>query len=101
MAYPEFRKQLDTLLRTKDPQAVRQFLISQGQWSEDAQIDGERVMWMMIAGSPALQELHSEAHAWLTTHGYEAEAKALKAQEKPASKPPKGRDSPKKRPATR
>lgn len=100
MAYLEFRKQLDTLLHTKDPQAVRQFLISQGQWSEDAQIDTERAMWMMIAGSPTLQELHSEAHAWLTSHGYEAEAKALKAQGKAASKPAKGRASPQKRPPT-
>jgi len=100
MAYPEFRRQLDTLLHTKDPQAVRQFLISQGQWSEDAQIDVERAMWMMIAGSPALQELHSEAHTWLISHGYEADASVLKVQEKPAAKPSKGRASTKKRQAT-
>ena len=101
MAYPEFRKQLDTILRTKNPQAVSQFLISQGQWSENAQIDVERAMWMMIAGSQALRELHSEAQTWLMSHGYETEARALSAQEKASSTPAKSSASPKKGPAKR
>ena len=94
MAYPEFRKQLDTVLRTKNPENVRQFLIAQSQWSEEDQPDMERAMWMMIAGSPALRELHGEAQNWLVSHGYQTEADVIRGQEKPASKqrnmPPKG-----------
>ena len=86
MAYPEFRQQLDTILRTKNPEAVRQFLIAQGQWSEEDQPDMERAMWMMIAGSPMLRELHSEAQAWLVSHGYQSEADVIRGQEKPPSK---------------
>lgn len=93
MAYPEFRKQLDTILRTKNPEAVRQFLIAQGQWSKEDQPDMERAMWMMIAGSPALRELHSEAQNWLVSHGFQTEADVIGGQEKPATKqrgtPPK------------
>ena len=82
MAYLEFRKQLDTVLRTKNPEAVRQFLIAQSQWSEEDQPDMERAMWMMIAGSPSLRELHSEAQAWLVNHGYQSEADVIRGQEK-------------------
>ena len=86
MAYPEFRKQLDSVLRMKNPEAVRQFLIAQGQWSEEDQPDMERAMWMMIAGSPTLRELHSEARDWLVSHGYQSEAEMIGGKEKPASK---------------
>jgi hypothetical protein len=34
MSYPEFRSQLDSILRSNDPEAVRQFLVEQGQWEE-------------------------------------------------------------------
>src|SRR5690348_11038634 len=86
MAYPEFRQQLDSILRTKNPEAVRQFLIAQGQWSEEDQPDMERAMWMMIAGSPALRDLHSEAQVWLVSHGYQNEAEVIRGQEKPSAR---------------
>ena len=86
MAYPEFRQQLDSILRTKNPEAVRQFLIAQGQWSEEDQPDMERAMWMMIAGSPALRDLHSEAQVWLVSHGYQNEAEVIRGQEKPPTR---------------
>lgn len=98
MAYPEFRQQLDTILRAKNPEAVRQFLIAQGQWSEEDQPDMERTMWMMIAGSPTLRELHNEARDWLVSHGYQTEADVIGGQEKPASRqrgtPQKGQGHP-------
>ncbi len=78
MAYQEFRSQLDRLLRAKDPEAVRQFLIAQDQWPDDSSIDAERAMWMMIAGAPSLQDLHAEAQLWLTQHGYQAEVAMLR-----------------------
>ena len=92
MSYPEFRSQLDSVLRSKNPEAVRQFLIEQGQWDESSAGDVEHAMWMMIAGSPTLQNLHSEAQNWLRQHGYQAEAEMLRERNKTPSQPsrPKG-----------
>jgi hypothetical protein len=88
MSYPAFRKQLDSVLRSKNPEAVRHFLVEQGQWDEDLSVDVEHAMWMMIAGSPALQDLHPEAQEWLTQHGYQAEAAMLRERDHaPAKKP--------------
>ena len=91
MSYPEFRAQLDSVLRSKNPEAVRQFLIEQGQWDETSTNDVAHAMWMMIAGSPALQPLHAEAQDWLMQHGYQAEAEMLsdrsKAPQKSSAKP--------------
>ncbi|HEU5368392.1 MAG TPA: hypothetical protein VFU69_08015 [Ktedonobacterales bacterium] len=93
MSYPEFRSQLDSVLRSKNPEAVRQFLIEQGQWDQDSAGDVEHAMWMMIAGSPTLQHLHVEAQSWLRQHGYQAEAEMLrdrsKAPVKTPSQPPR------------
>jgi hypothetical protein len=75
--YPEFRRKLDAVLRQRDPAALRQFLIDEGQWDAETTTDPERAMWMMIATSPALGELHDEAVRWLADHGYEEEARAL------------------------
>jgi hypothetical protein len=76
-AYPEFRRRLDAVLRLRDPQALRQFLVAEGQWQADAATDPERAMWMMIATSPALGEFHQEAVRWLADHGYTEEARML------------------------
>jgi|GEM_PF-1319196 len=81
MAYPEFRNQLDRLLRSKDSEGVRQFLVAQGQWPDDSSIDVERAMWMMIAGAPTLQELHAEAQTWLMQQGYQSEAEMLRQRD--------------------
>jgi hypothetical protein len=42
-----FRHQLDTVLRTRDVQEVRNFLIAEKQWSEELPSDPEFAMWMM------------------------------------------------------
>ncbi len=69
-----FRERLDDVLRTHDPETVRTFLVSEGQWGEDDSGDTELAMWMMIAGSPGLTALHPEAQQWLRAHGHEVEA---------------------------
>lgn len=76
-AYPEFRRKLDAVLRRRDAPALRQFLIEEGQWEADTTTDPERAMWMMIATSPALGDLHDEAVGWLADHGYAEEAQVL------------------------
>ncbi|MBE3559217.1 MAG: hypothetical protein IMW89_08335 [Ktedonobacteraceae bacterium] len=72
-----FRQRLDAILHTRDVSQVRDFLIAQGQWSAEAPADPELAMWLMIAGSQALSDLHEQAYAWLVHHGYESEAQAL------------------------
>ena len=76
-AYRSFRERLDAVLRTKDPERVRAFLIERGQWSEADQGDSAFAMWMMIAGSPSLAPLHPEAEQWLREHGHADEAQII------------------------
>lgn len=78
--YKKFRSQLDAVLRQRDPARLRQFLIEQGQWTEEQQTDTEAALWMMIATSPALADMHAEAERWLLSHGHEAEAQAIFAR---------------------
>jgi hypothetical protein len=80
--YTQFRQRLDAALRTLDVERVREFLIGEGQWSEDVPADPEFAMWMMVAGSPALQDLHAQAQKWLVGHGHEAEAQAVLGRSK-------------------
>lgn len=75
--YKAFRQRLDAELRRRDPKALRAFLIAEGQWQPEQQTDTEAAMWMMIAASPALKDIHGEAERWLLTHGHEAEAGAI------------------------
>ena len=75
--YAEFRRKLDAVLRQRDPQALRAFLIAEGQWEDSTATDPERAMWMMIATSPALAAQRDEAIGWLADHGYAEEAHAL------------------------
>lgn len=75
--YKAFRQRLDALLRQKNPAALRDFLVAEGQWQPDATNDAEAAMWMMIAASPALADLHDEAQRWLLGNGHEAEANAI------------------------
>ena len=72
-----FRAQLEQVLRQKNPAALRQFLVEQGQWPQDTTIDAERAMWTMILGNTALAALHPAAHAWLVAHGHPADAALL------------------------
>ena len=85
--YPEFRRRLDTVLRQRDPAALRAFLIAEGQWSAETTTDPEAAMWMMIATSPALASDHAEARQWLMTHGHEAEAQAIFGARRSQGKP--------------
>ncbi len=89
----DFRRRLDDLLRRGDPAALREFLIAEGQWQPDTTVDAEKAMWMMIAGSPKLSELHPRAERWLMSHGYEVEAQAIlgrRGQTGGASQPRRG-----------
>lgn len=75
--YDEFRDKLDAVLRQRDPAALRAFLVAEGQWDAGASTDPERALWLMVATSKALGDLHGEAFQWLTDHGYTAEVHAL------------------------
>ena len=86
--YPEFRRRLDTVLRQRDPTALRTFLIAEGQWSAETTTDPEAAMWMMIATSPALASDHADARQWLMTHGHETEAQAIFGARRSGGKPP-------------
>lgn len=90
-SYPEFRRRLDEVLRQRDPAALRAFLVAEGEWQADTTTDPERAMWMMIATSPGLGELHDEAIGWLNAHGYANEASLLAQRQlgrQPARRPP-------------
>jgi hypothetical protein len=76
-----FRTQLEQVLRQKNPAALRQFLVAQGQWPEDTSVDVEQAMWTMILGHPALAALHQEAHAWLVAHGRMDDAALLRGDQ--------------------
>lgn len=96
--YADFRQRLDSVLRTEDVQQVREFLVGQGQWSEGTPADPDFAMWMMIAGSPTLRDMHGRAGAWLVAHGYAAEAEAVlgkgkKQQARPSTKRPASRSA--------
>ena len=75
--YANFRQRLDAVLRTLDVKQVQDFLITEGQWSPGSPADPEFAMWMMIAGSQTLQDLHEQARKWLVSHGHEADANAV------------------------
>lgn len=77
-SYADFRRRLDDVLGRRDPRALRDFLIAEGEWEPDTTTDPERALWMMIATSPALAALHDEATQWLTDHGYDEEARLLR-----------------------
>lgn len=75
--YVNFRQQLDSVLRTLDVNKVQNFLIARKQWQPGQPANPEFAMWMMIAGSPTLNDLHEQARNWLMGHGHEAEANAV------------------------
>jgi hypothetical protein len=72
-----FRQRLDAVLRTRDVKQVQDFLIAEDQWSTDTPEDPELAMWMMIAGSATLKDLHAQAREWLVTHDRQEEADAI------------------------
>lgn len=80
--YANFRQRLDAVLRTLDVKQVSKFLIVEKQWSAGQPTDPEFAMWMMIAGSPSLRDLHGRAREWLVSHGHEEDASTFLAKEK-------------------
>lgn len=111
--YGNFRQRLDAVLRTLDVQQVKAFLIAEKQWDEEKPEDPEFAMWIMVAGSPTLRDLHERAYEWLMSHGHEEDAKVYLARDKKqgqgvkpvkkdgggkrasGGKPPDGRGNPK------
>ncbi len=91
--YADFRQRLDAVLRTLDVKQVREFLIAEGQWQPGTPTDPEAAMWMMIAGSPTLRDLHARAGEWLIAHGHENEAQAILGRSKKQQQRP-GKSSP-------
>jgi hypothetical protein len=90
--YSAFRTRLDAILREKNSGRLRDFLVAQGQWPENVTTNVEAALWMMIATSPALADLHDEAERWLRTHGHETEVKAIFGERKTTrAKPGKGK----------
>jgi hypothetical protein len=75
--HANFRQRLDAVLRTRDVQQVSAFLLAENQWSPGVPADPDLAMWLMIAGSPALKDLHAGARQWLIDHGHAAEAEAI------------------------
>ncbi len=75
--YASFRQRLDAVLRTRDVMQVQEFLIAENQWQPGQPADPEFAMWMMIAGSATLRDMHEQARLWLVSHGREAEANAV------------------------
>lgn len=79
--YEAFRRDLDAVLAGRDPAALRAFMIERGEWPADTTTDPTRALWLMIATSPKLVAMHTEALTWLRAHGYSAEADALSGRE--------------------
>ena len=75
--YANFRQRLDAVLRTRNVKQVQDFLIAERQWQPGQTADPEFAMWMMIAGSSTLRDLHEQARQWLVSHGHEADANAV------------------------
>ena len=84
--YTSFRQRLDAVLRTRDVKQVQDFLIAEGQWQAGQSADPEFAMWMMIAGSATLRDLHEQARQWLVSHGHEADANAVLRKDRGSGK---------------
>lgn len=85
-----FRGRLDAVLRQRDSEALRVFLVAEGQWQPDTTTDAEAAMWMMIAASRALVGMHGEAERWLMSHGHEMEAQAILGKPSRSGPTPRG-----------
>ena len=86
--YANFRQRLDAVLRTLDVKQVQDFLVAERQWDVAQPADSEFAMWMMVAGSPTLRDLHERAYEWLVSHGHEDDAHAVLSRSKKQSVAP-------------
>jgi hypothetical protein len=82
--YASFRQRLDAVLRTLDVKQVQKFMQDEGQWDKGTPTDPQFAMYMMIAGSLTLNELHGKASEWLLANGHEEEAQAVLGRQKSA-----------------
>jgi hypothetical protein len=82
--YASFRQRLDGVLRTLDVKQVQKFMQDEGQWDKGTPADPQFAMYMMIAGSLTLNELHGKASEWLLANGHEEEAQAVLGRQKRA-----------------
>lgn len=80
--HTNFRQRLDAVLRTLNVKQVQDFLIAEKQWQPGQPADPTYAMWMMIAGSPTLRDLHEQARKWLVSHGHQADAEAVLGRDK-------------------
>lgn len=96
-----FRQRLDAVLWRRNPAQLRAFLVDEGQWQPEAHTDEEAAMWMMIAASPVLADLHAEAGRWLMAHGHEHEAQAILGRRREPSRGASGQGARGSRPARR
>jgi hypothetical protein len=92
--YASFRQRLDEVLRTLDVKKVSEFLIAEKQWQPGQPADSEYAMWMMIAGSPTLRDLHEQARQWLVTHGHQEEVNAVLSRGKVGKGESQGKKKP-------
>ncbi len=83
--YASFRQRLDAVLRTLEVQQVTDFLIAEKQWQPGQPANPEFAMWMMIAGSPTLKDLHAQARTWLIDHGHTEDAQAFLTKDRQSS----------------
>ena len=75
----DYVERLGAALRTRDPQALREFLISQAQrYGDKGQVDQiaqqsaevlEALLHRMALARSDLSEYHAESRAWLARHG--------------------------------
>lgn len=94
--YASFRQRLDAALRTRDVGKVRALLIEEEQWTQDQPADPEYAMWLMIAGTLTLNDLHSEARQWLMQHGHTEAVDALFSRQQARSQGSRGAGAQKK-----
>jgi len=94
--YASFRQRLDMALRTRDVRQVCAFLIEEGQWTQDQPANPEYAMWLMIAGTATLKDLHGEARQWLIQHGHNEAVDALFSHQQKSSQEHRGTGAQKK-----
>jgi hypothetical protein len=79
---PSYPAQLGTVLRTRDPVALRRFLLaSAARFGDERQVadvqgksdaDMQELLHRMIISRPDLNDLHRASREWLFHHGIDA-----------------------------
>ena len=79
---PSYANQLGAVLRTRDPVALRRFLLASAErFGDERQVDDvlgksdaemEELLHRMIISRPDLDDLHRASREWLFRHGIDA-----------------------------